>query len=134
MLVFSIKHVGTLTWNKFPLSICSAPNVLMFNKCLPYSFIHSFIHTGYFHSASSSPLLLRGAPDTARIPSQSFTPKRHRQLQVKDLSKDPTWRLERGSNPRPFKRKTTNLPMSHHAHKKRLLPVNGNNQSATATV
>jgi len=31
-------------------------------------FIHSFIHSGYFYSASSSsqPLLLRGAPDTAR--------------------------------------------------------------------
>ena len=33
------------------------------------------IHSGYFYSASSSPLLLRGAPDTV-----SFTPKRHRQL------------------------------------------------------
>ena len=29
--------------------------------------LHSFIHSGYFCSASSSPLLLRGAPDTARI-------------------------------------------------------------------
>jgi len=25
-----------------------------------------FIHSGYFYSASLSPLLLRGAPDTAR--------------------------------------------------------------------
>jgi len=25
--------------------------------------IHSFIHSGHFYSASSSPLLLRGAPD-----------------------------------------------------------------------
>jgi len=30
-------------------------------------FIHSFIHSGYFYSASSNPLLLRGAPDTARM-------------------------------------------------------------------
>ena len=29
--------------------------------------IHSFIHSGYFYSASSSPLLLRGAHDTARM-------------------------------------------------------------------
>ena len=33
-----------------------------------HSFIHSIIHSGYFYSASSSPLglLLRGAPNTAR--------------------------------------------------------------------
>jgi len=28
---------------------------------------HSFIHSGYFYSASSSALLLRGAPDTAQV-------------------------------------------------------------------
>jgi len=26
-------------------------------------FVHSFIHSGHFYSAPSSPLLLRGAPD-----------------------------------------------------------------------
>src|SRR6218665_3244905 len=45
----------------------------------------SFIHSDHFYSASSSPLLLRSAPDTAWILSRSFTPKRHRQLRVKDL-------------------------------------------------
>ena len=80
-----------------------------------HSFIHSFIHTGYFYSASSSPLLLRGAPDTARILCRSFTPKRHRQLRVKDLPKVPTRRLERESNPRPFWGKALNLPMGLHA-------------------
>src|SRR6218665_1855356 len=44
-----------------------------------------------------------------------FTPKRHRQLRVKDLSKVSMWRPEWDSNPRPFLRKATNLPMSHHA-------------------
>src|SRR6218665_2607119 len=45
-----------------------------------YFSVHSFIHSlGYFYSASSSPLLLRGAPDTARILCLSFTPKHHRQ-------------------------------------------------------
>ena len=29
-----------------------------------HSFIHSFRHPGYFYSASSSPLLLRGTPDS----------------------------------------------------------------------
>src|SRR6218665_2452772 len=49
--------------------------------------VHSFIHLGYFYCASSSPLLLRSAPDTARILCRSFTPKSHRQLRVKDLPK-----------------------------------------------
>ena len=75
----------------------------------------TFIHSGYFYSASSSALLHRGASDTARILCRSVTPKRHRQLRVKDLPKVPTWLLERDSNPRPSGRKATNLPMSHHA-------------------
>src|SRR6218665_3398818 len=48
---------------------------------------------------------------------RSFTPKRHRQLRMKNLPKVPTWRLKRDSNPRPFGRKATNLPMSHHDSK-----------------
>ena len=56
--------------------------------------IISCIHSGHFYSTSSSPLLLRSAPDTARILCQSFMPKRHRQLRVKDLPKVPTWRWE----------------------------------------
>src|SRR6218665_1724356 len=44
-----------------------------------------------------------------------YTPKRHRQLQVKDLPKIRTWRLERDSNPRPFCRKASTLQMRHHA-------------------
>src|SRR6218665_675031 len=57
----------------------------------------------------------KSTPVTARILCRSFTPKRHRQLRVKDLPKVPTWRLERDSNPQPFGRKVTNLPMSLHA-------------------
>src|SRR6218665_870616 len=75
------------------------------------------IQSGYFYSASSSPLLLRGAPDTARILFRSFTQNRHRQMRVKDLLKANTWQLERDSNPRPcvpLKRNSSNLPMSHH--------------------
>src|SRR6218665_2906501 len=75
----------------------------------------SFIHSGYFYSAFSIPLLLWGAPDTARILYRSFTPKRYRELRVKDLPKVLSWRLERDSNPRPFGRKATNVSMSHHA-------------------
>ena|SRR6218665_4069216 len=36
------------------------------------------IHSGYFYSAVSSPLLLRSAPDTARTLCRSFTPERTR--------------------------------------------------------
>jgi len=58
------------------------------------------IHSVYFYSASSSPLLLRTAPDTARILCWSFTLKHHRQLRMKFLPKVPMWWLERDSNPR----------------------------------
>jgi len=75
--------------------------------------MYEVIHSGYFYNASSSPLLLRSTPDTARILCRSFTPKRPWQLRVKDLPKVPTWRLERDSNPRPFGRKATNLPCQH---------------------
>src|SRR6218665_2446967 len=74
-----------------------------------------FIYSGYFCSTSSSQLLLRGAPNTAWILCQSFMPKRHRQLQVKNLPRVPRWRLEWDSNPQPFSRIASNLPMSHHA-------------------
>src|SRR6218665_4210709 len=36
---------------------------------------HLSFHSAYFYSASSSPLLLRGSSDTARILCRSFTPK-----------------------------------------------------------
>jgi|SRR6218665_13931 len=75
---------------------------------------HLFNHSGYIYSASSSSLLLRSAPDTARVLCWSFTPKRHRQLQAKDLPTVSMWRLKRDSNPRPFGRKASNLSISHH--------------------
>ena len=52
------------------------------------SFIHSIIYSGHFYSASSSPLLLRGAPDYSTDTISEFHAEAHRQLQVKDLSKD----------------------------------------------
>src|SRR6218665_793769 len=55
----------------FPLFFLSSNFIYI---CL---FIYLFIYSGYFYSAFSSPLLLRGAPDTARIPCRSFTPKCH---------------------------------------------------------
>src|SRR6218665_1770406 len=59
---------------------------------LPFIFIYpqninSFIHSGYFYSAPSSPLLLRGAPDYSTDTVSEFHAEAHRQLQVKDLPK-----------------------------------------------
>src|SRR6218665_911869 len=60
---------------------------------------NSFIHSGHFNSAPSSPLLLRGAPDYSTDTVSKFHAEAHRQLQVKDLPKVPTGRLEWESNP-----------------------------------
>src|SRR6218665_3016255 len=58
-----------------------------------------FIYSGYFYSASSSPLLLRGAPDyCVDTCVRDNTPKRYRQLRVKDLPELPTSWLEWVSN------------------------------------
>src|SRR6218665_3257723 len=65
------------------------------------SFIYSFILSGHFYSTPSSPLLLRGAPDYSTDTVSEFHAEAHRQLQVEDLPKVSTWRLERESNPRP---------------------------------
>ena len=63
--------------------------------------IHSFI---FIHSAISiAPLQVlyysEALPTTARILYRSFHAEAHRQLQVKVKVKDPTWQLERESNP-----------------------------------
>ena len=50
----------------------------------------SFIHSGHFCSAPSSPLPLRGAPDYSTDTVSEFHAEAHRQLQVKDLRKVPT--------------------------------------------
>src|SRR6218665_461746 len=51
---------------------------------------HSFIHSGHFYSAPSSPLPLRGAPDYSTDTVSEFHAEAHRQLQVKNLPKVPT--------------------------------------------
>src|SRR6218665_2697061 len=84
---------------------------------------NSFIHSGYFYSASLSPLVLRSAPHTARILCQSFTPKHHRQLR-EGFAQVPYEAVRAGSNPRPFGQKTYNLPRSNHARQWSLLSHN----------
>jgi len=45
--------------------------------------LSTFIHSRYFYSTTSSPLILRGTSDTAWILHRSFTPKHHRLFDVK---------------------------------------------------
>src|SRR6218665_2546041 len=73
----------------------------MDDKKLEKCDVLSFIRSGHFYSAPSSPLLHRGAPYYSTDTVSEFHAEAHRQLQVKDLPKGPTWRLERESNPRP---------------------------------
>src|SRR6218665_289433 len=70
-------------------------------KKVLYLTIHSFIHSSHFYSTPSSLLLLRCAPDYSTDTVSEFHAEAHTQLQVKDLPKVPTWRLERESNPQP---------------------------------
>ena len=92
--------------------------------------VHPFIHSGYFYSASSNLLLLRGASDTARILCRNFTPKRHMQLWVKDLPMFLyTWRLERESNPWPIERKAWTPPKHHHVPQDIKTSVHSSNHS-----
>jgi len=78
----------------------------MFCHLTNLSLIHS-IHSGYI---SRAPLQVHyfseALPTTARILCWSYTPKRKRQLRVKDLLKVPTYQLEWDSNLRPSGRTT----------------------------
>src|SRR6218665_2628612 len=98
----SFLHLFIIPSSFNPSFICSS---FLYLFIIPSSVYHFFIcssiHSGHFGSASSSSLLLRSAPDTTLILCWSFTPKRHRQLRVKDLAKVPTWQLEQDSKPRP---------------------------------
>src|SRR6218665_2721628 len=82
-------------------SCCVNPECIIVSQVVT-RVIHSFIHSGHFYSAPSSPLLLRGAPDCSTDTVSEFHGHvLYLQLQVKDMPKVPTWRLERESNPRP---------------------------------
>src|SRR6218665_716756 len=75
-----------------------------------------FIHSFYFYSASSSPLLLRGSRRSADIVSEFHAEApQTTESEGLGLPKVLTLRLERISNSRPFGRKASHLRMSHHA-------------------
>jgi len=110
-LSLSLTLFGSMSFSLSHSLFCYQCHINVFrlqHQREPFNFIwiiilvyihYSFIHSGYFYRASLSPLLLISAPITSRILCRSFTPKRRRQLRVKDLLKVSTWRLERESNP-----------------------------------
>src|SRR6218665_1005843 len=111
-------HYIVASWSYY----CTASAFLLSSRrksniCPPsanfISLSHSLIHSDI--SIAPRALLLRGASDTARVLCRNFTPKRHRQLRVKDLPKVPMWRLERDSSPRPSGWNVSTQPMRHQA-------------------
>src|SRR6218665_975802 len=57
-----------------PISTLMKTGAVKILKLYPGTIKHiAFIHSHHFYSASSSPLLLRSAPDTARLLCRSFT-------------------------------------------------------------
>ena len=86
------------------------------NNPVTYESLQLCIQSEYLYSASSSPCTTQRR---SRLQHwccvEVHTPKRYRQLWVKDLPKVPTWRLEWDSNLRPSGRNGPNLPLSHHA-------------------
>ena len=67
-------------WECFTLREGVALHLVEFLYSFILIFIHSFIHSDHFYSASSSPLLLRGAPDYSTDTVSEFHAEAHRQL------------------------------------------------------
>src|SRR6218665_2027110 len=80
--------------------------------------IHSFIHSGYFFSASLNPLLgySEALSNTAIDTVSKFT-RRSATCNCKwrTCPRSMSWRLEWDSNPRPSGAKASTQPMCHHA-------------------
>ena len=90
-----------------------------FRQYLKY-YIRAFIHSRYFYSASSNPLLLRGAPSHSiytvlELTRQSTTENCEWRTCPRSL---PMWQLEWHLNRQPFGRKAPNLPWATTPHKR----------------
>ena len=64
-----------------------------------HSFIHSFIHSGHFYSAPSSPLLLRGAPDYSKDTVSEFHAEAAQETAGKGLAQGPYMTARSGVEP-----------------------------------
>src|SRR6218665_888414 len=123
ILQILLTQVSSTTWNTSHESRQDSTLVRKNERCFQISQTGKhFIHSRYFYSASLSPLLLGGAPDTARILCRSFMPKHHRQLRVKDLPKVPMWRPESGIRTHiPLDERRRVYKMNHHAPLKNII-------------
>ena len=77
-----------------------------------YSFCYFLLIVNLLRDNRSSSLILMHEPFRS-APDYSIDTELYRQLQVKDLSKVPTWWLEWDSNLRPPDRRRRTLPLSH---------------------
>ena len=79
--------------------------------------LHSFIHSDNFYSASSSPLLLRGAPDYRTNTVSEFHAEAHRQTTNKGLAQGPYVAARAGVEPTTVRLRVidlTNAPPRLH--------------------
>src|SRR6218665_370284 len=89
---FSNKLIACLNRNSISSSLSSLSSL----HCLAtlsrnlkgtirkFRLIHSFIHSGYFYSAPSSPLLYRGTPDYSTDTVSELHPQPHKQTHAND--------------------------------------------------
>src|SRR6218665_2416238 len=102
--------------------IISTPQGWRFSPPSPYSFIHS----GHFYSAPSSPLLLRGAPDYSTDTVSEFHAEAHRQLHGKGLAQGPYMAARAGVEPTTLRLRviaSTNAPPSPYGSATAVLPT-----------
>src|SRR6218665_1355393 len=87
-----------------------------FKKGVTLPLIYLFIHSRDFYSAYSRPLYYSEALPTQHGYCVGVSRRSALATASEGLAQGPyTWRLERDSDPRPFGRKASNLPMNHHA-------------------
>jgi len=111
-LAMNQRHVSPLYNNNYYFRWHHVAGLLRYTSC---NSPHSFIHSGYFYSASFNPLLLRGAPDCSIDTVSELT--RRNATCIYEWRACPrsflTWRLQWDSNLRPSGRTALNHPSSN---------------------
>ena len=87
--------------------------IRQYKNSINHSFTHSFIHSGHFYSAPSSPLLLRGDPNYSTDTESEFNAEAHRVTVGKRLAQGPYMVARAGVEPKTLRLKvidSTNAP------------------------
>jgi len=93
-----------------PTSRC--PPLVVCAPCDPCNYVVKFIHSGYFYSTCSSPLLLRGAPDSTDNVLE-FDAEAPQATVSEGLTQGPYWLARAGFEPTTLQTKgveSTNAP------------------------